>query len=129
MGTARAMTNNPADAFDPMRFALQCIRSICKDSPRNGQTWHDIDEIAANALSAARTDRDGWMPIETAPKDGTPMLLCNWSGPEQDVLPVSSGFWSRISDEWFSEISARKINPTHWQRLPSTPVKQEGQMG
>lgn len=63
-----------------------------------------------------------WRLIETAPKDGTPMLFCNWSSPDQDVLPITSGFWSRIAEEWYSEISAHRIKPTHWMPLPAPPV-------
>jgi len=126
MGTARAMTNNPADAFDPMRFALQCIRSICKDSPRNGQTWHDIDEIAANALSAAKTDRDGWMPIESAPKDTPVLVFVPVNRPERRILLC------HLSDDCGWGITGGAVllaRPTYWQPLPSAPVKQEGKMG
>jgi hypothetical protein len=62
-----------------------------------------------------------WNPIETAPKDGTPMLLCWWQD-EADVLPVTSGFWSRLSEHWFSETSGHKCNPTHWMPLPAPPA-------
>lgn len=62
-----------------------------------------------------------WMDISTAPKDGTPMLFCNWCG-SQDTLPITSGFWSRVAEEWYSEISAQRIRPTHWMPLPPPPV-------
>jgi len=101
------MTNNPADAFDPMRFALQCIRSICKDSPRNGQTWHDIDEIAANALSAAKTDRDGVSQNKSL-YDYTDAEIANEHYRRAQVF-----------------LGDQRVGVT----VPSAPVKQEGKMG
>lgn len=62
-----------------------------------------------------------WQPIDTAPKDGTPALFCVWNDETQDVLPITSGFWSRLSNRWFSEISGHGIKPTHWMPLPSPP--------
>jgi hypothetical protein len=65
-----------------------------------------------------------WHPIETAPKDGTPALFCHWMSPEQDVLPIASGFWSRLSEGWFSELSGHMMKPTHWMPLPAPPQLQ-----
>lgn len=67
-----------------------------------------------------------WQPIETAPKDGTPMLLTYWNDQTQDTLPVTSGFWSRLSDRWWSEISQKGCKPTHWMPLPLPPSQREG---
>jgi hypothetical protein len=62
-----------------------------------------------------------WQPIETAPKDGTPLLFTWYGGPDQDVLPVTSGFWSRVAEYWYSEISGARCKPTHWMPLPPPP--------
>ena len=62
-----------------------------------------------------------WQPIETAPRDGTSMLLCRWDSNDQDVLPVVSGFWSRLSEVWFAEMVGRNVTPTHWMALPAPP--------
>ena len=122
------MTNNPADAFDPMRFALQCIRSICKDSPRNGQTWHDIDEIAANALSAAKTDRDG--AEDTARLDWLDQVNTRTN----DRVGTSYG-WKFDINHNRAALTDHNLPALHVRaaideaRLKSAPVKQEGQMG
>ena len=59
----------------------------------------------------------GWQPIETAPKDGTDVLL----GAEGWVI---IGSWFRFDDEgngrWMHEDGAT-CDPTHWQPLPSPP--------
>lgn len=64
-----------------------------------------------------------WQPIETAPKDGTRVLLfTRWLGDGQYHCPpfddVQIGLWDR--DEW------ELINigdPTHWMPLPSPPER------
>lgn len=88
-----------------------------------------------------------WQPIETAPKDGTVILLC---GGEDDPLhtdahrnealhrrPVT-GWWGLIvewADEWSADqdqfmwrycsydsgIYGEYKNPTHWMPLPKPP--------
>lgn len=90
---------------------------------------------------------EGWQPIETAPKDGTPILL--WLNPPLEtssacgyavpgILNVVVG-WA--SDNWrrgvdwecgFCEEGAAdtngsgpvlmlKVDPTHWMPLPASP--------
>lgn len=62
-----------------------------------------------------------WMPIETAPKDGTPILV--WNG---DYLSMS--FWNKTYKQWpdltdqGSEENAFDDAPTHWMPLPEPPT-------
>ncbi len=66
-----------------------------------------------------------WLPIETAPKDGTSILLHgSWSGEIGCDVPIAStvGFWSY--DEWVASITdyySVSANPTHWMPLPPPP--------
>lgn len=73
-----------------------------------------------------------WMPIETAPKDGTPLLLY---GGDHDS---PSDYWgeelpSNIAVAWFCNKKWRYcsyhsgyygewVNPTHWMPLPNPPA-------
>jgi hypothetical protein len=81
-----------------------------------------------------------WKPIETAPRDGTAVLLyCptieSWLRP--DVLPnIVVGWYGRDLDDdpegWYSDIGTMEtvyrseapyfvrelLNPTHWMALP-----------
>ncbi len=64
-------------------------------------------------------DAEGWMPIETAPKDGTVILL----GHEAAVF---DGWWYEAESAWVD--GERNMyddychyNPTHWQPLPEPP--------
>lgn len=74
----------------------------------------------------------GWRPIETAPRDGTRILVTNgfgvWFAEWRPVAP--SGF--RFADPWFSTMlnhnhiseAHRHKAPTHWQPLPEPPKEQ-----
>lgn len=85
---------------------------------------------AADALEAAR--EDGWQPMETAPKDGTRVLLwIEWSD-----VPVVGEF---SHDRWWADTehyevscgaycyggsvsSDKNMKPTHWHPLPPPPA-------
>lgn len=73
---------------------------------------------AKAALSAQDVAR--WHPIETAPKDGTDVLLSSphWHG---DVVV---GCWS--FEGWRDRDDSDKLAPTHWMPLPAAPETEEG---
>ena len=95
------------------------------------QLWLDTNEksklarLICDAFSAAPTPPvdDGWRPIETAPKDGTDVLL--WDGEEifvgywSDSIWVSPGAW--VKEEHRSDTVT--YIPTHWQPLPAAPTE------
>ncbi len=71
-----------------------------------------------------------WQPIETAPKDGSYVLLGNefgaWVGHYKRVAP--SGFI--FDDPWHTMMlnhrhikGAKHYTPSHWMRLPEKPTK------
>lgn len=75
-----------------------------------------------------------WQPIETAPKDGTWILITGGEGnwPDTDeVAPVVSAFCEKNyhgEDTWhycFWEGGWYSMyeNPTHWMPLPPLPEK------
>ena len=102
---------------------------------------HDIDqddlmEWAKAAIEATQAlQSTGWKPIESAPKDGTLILLwdkdlelaisgCwfNDAGIDTpDAFEPPCSFWSSSADlvEW-----AELDNPTHWMPLPTPPQEQ-----
>lgn len=70
-----------------------------------------------------------WQPIETAPKDGTVVLVCNrygtWVAKHQEVY--QSGY--RPENPWFVMMLNMKhmsnppnYRPTHWMPLPEPPT-------
>lgn len=67
---------------------------------------------------------NGWLPIESAPKDGTKIDV--WHVNER----VTDVYWSEIQDAWcfdgfFGPEEPTPISslpaPTHWQPLPAPP--------
>lgn len=72
-----------------------------------------------------------WQPIETAPKDGTAVLIYQpkekiGSLVLEDVIYVcyynDEGKWEEADGEMYST-----FNPTHWMPLPETPKEYEGE--
>lgn len=66
---------------------------------------------------------DGWLPIESAPKDKMLLLACaNWAPVEKlgREVPIKVGYrsfgrWTVFGASW---------TPTHWRPLPSAPSQE-----
>jgi hypothetical protein len=69
-------------------------------------------------------DANGWMSIETAPKDGTMILGYRHVLPPRTRVAVIT--WlpdEHYGDHWIgSAIGCVMEYPTHWQPLPKPPV-------
>jgi len=77
-----------------------------------------------------------WQPIETAPKDGTQILLCD--ALDADGNPITDGSWGlfvQVAAWWAGEDAwivycdmvrdpPLHFEPTHWAPLPKNPVAQ-----
>jgi hypothetical protein len=63
---------------------------------------------------------DGWQPIETAPKDGTDVLV---GFANQNRPSVVVGWF----DNWteYDSMNIIKGTPTHWHPLPAPPKVNE----
>lgn len=63
-----------------------------------------------------------WQPIETAPKDGTTLLVWNptWY---QGKGGQCVGVWFRPESKWYSIEITMSIQPTHWMPLPEPPTE------
>lgn len=59
----------------------------------------------------------GWQPIETAPKDGTQILVPVTIGGIMNVVSWWSGAWRE-------GVNGMKLknDPTHWMSLPPPPA-------
>ena len=74
-------------------------------------------------------DVKGWLPIETAPKDGTRVKLLTQGGKE-DI-----GYWSNyprynpddLPGEWSTEFGNCDTPITHWMPLPEPPYRKAGE--
>ena len=75
-----------------------------------------------------------WMPIETAPKDGTEILLCR--AYDADGRPivgntfrlfVQRASWWEGEEQWvvYCDLPQEPVlffKPTHWMRVPPPPL-------
>lgn len=92
------------------RNALQAITD-----PR---AWKLIEEIDA----ALTEPDDGWMPIETVPKDGRDVLIGAWYN--NGVWSAELAQWRHYANGWrWSYPVGQSGQPTHWQPLPNPPVR------
>lgn len=67
--------------------------------------------------SLANDDADLWQPIETAPKDGTRLLVAHASG------EIYSAFYSDDFEEWMIVGNSTSRQLTHWKHLPKPPTE------
>lgn len=58
----------------------------------------------------------GWRPIETAPRDGTMILVGRW---DQGLATVYGDHWAEDPGCWYD--SSGLFEPTHWMPLPEPP--------
>ena len=92
------------------------------DTPE-GPTRETYELISAlRELRAYR--KEGWRPIETAPKDGTEILVC---GPACSGFYFSVACWKdRWQESWWSDYEDEELfPPSHWMPLPAAPEPQE----
>lgn len=71
-------------------------------------------------LSRTQAETGAWRPIETAPKDGTPILVCRHNGVFHDYYVV---WWSSdLQYPWQSDAN-RYVEDLFdaWQPLPTPP--------
>jgi len=119
---ARASLSLPAAGQEPPPIhALMCVISSLRDtahfSDEEGEVTEDLrklrDWIVERAAATQPAVAAGWVPIETAPKDGTPLLLRSKKGRIADgawITATSScgGWaWAYVNQE-----------PVEWRHLP-----------
>lgn len=109
---------------------------------QGGKRWltlpERIDALAATP-SQESGEREGWQPIETAPKDGTVILIAR--GPKDATFPfVEAAYWSQCvrafggckKYPWVTLDKTNGVNgrtedsPTHWMPLPPSPSLNSG---
>ncbi len=66
-----------------------------------------------------RAEPQGWQPIETAPKDGTPFIAANQMDAFRAFYDLEGEVWTCEDDgKWFGQL---RYPPTHWMSLPVPP--------
>lgn len=85
--------------------------------------WADSARAALKAIeNSGHVVVPAWKPIETAPMDGTRILV--WRPFEDKDWPAHHGIdrWSETFRSWWN--SRRDQQPTHWMPLPSPPDRE-----
>lgn len=95
----------------------------------NGRLYHAYIGCAKQAIIAMKIPEpvSSWQPIETAPKDGTEILV--FSPEREEGRGISVVFWKNSA--WaFLEIGESQLNITdkltHWQSIPCSPKQEQG---
>lgn len=73
---------------------------------------------AALGKLLAEARLEGWQPIETAPKDGSRVLLHT---PDTHTDTPVLGTWNYFEEMWEEWGDYYQCNPTHWMPLPEAP--------
>jgi hypothetical protein len=128
-----------ADLREKIARALYETAPLCTDC--EPMTWEQIchededwiaDEIVrerrrdADAILSLIRAEDGWMPIESAPKDGSAILI--WQPREArrffegfDDQRYAIGYWRTDGRESWGNRNCVEVNPSHWIPLPAPP--------
>lgn len=124
--------------------ALTIVASIVREHSRECREPKPCQdcELEAEAIAALSAQADtkqaeplsSWMPIETAPQDGTRVLLwCpNRFGGfmekgsfrrDANASPSEGPLWlDDIYDDYSTGYASTPLSPTHWQPLPAPPT-------
>lgn len=125
-------TNTKAISDDILKVAFSIAGAVEGTSQPSVRAVSAIAKAIHDAVMAER-ERGHWQPIETAPKDGTPIDLwgVNHLHPQKTGRRATDVTWGPVRDwmgreraDWQHGM-AEDFEPTHWQPLPSAP-KAEG---
>ena len=99
------------------------------DNLHVNREYRDIS-FARLLLSDFLKNVNQWRNIESAPKDGTKILLAsiglNEVGEDLGIWWATSGFWSAKWLNWNDGVEPCGLHkPTHWIHLPQPPRKEE----
>lgn len=106
-------------------LAHNSIRSSAAEADATyWKSQHTTLLTAYNELLAAK----GWLPIESAPKDGTRILVYSPQSPPPGIYAC---YWGVSEQAWLFDVGLGAYQPrtsaaTHWQPLPPAPGSDGG---
>jgi hypothetical protein len=111
-------------AFEPNTIHCNCVKTSCPATTKECDKIYDKRKIAAlvSALKELGVTVHQWMPIDSAPKDGT-VVLGFWMSTEDihQIMPICyddyTGWYA--VDFFSSSDGGPKVYPTHWMPLPT----------
>lgn len=106
------------------------------------ESWYNVDNRAGMYTAwntRATPQQDGWKPIESAPKDGTWILVIGERFMDEDLPAIGLTKWEEAESEFWQQTNRKTkklivedrsewnlqcgISPTHWQPLPHHPSR------
>jgi hypothetical protein len=97
------------------------LHHIARQKAINRPDLYEVRELYPAPPAARRGCGDAWLPIESAPRDGTSLLL--WGVLGAGPARAMAGTWLDYDLlGWVAE--GEMVNPTHWQPLPAPPALQ-----
>lgn len=108
--------------FSHTKEAMSCLQRL-----------HDLSLEAADALQAMERVPMTWQSIDTAPKDGTNVLLYfsglgwvrgSWDSQIHHRKPKP--YWTHDCIQYMGVAHARANQPNWWKPLPPTPPESKG---
>jgi Lar family restriction alleviation protein len=128
---------NATDPSDGFVFGTTIECQTCAVSVND--EYQDAAITAWNARSGDSGMGDGWLQIESAPRDGTQIIgfcggdvnVCSW---EPLDTPLSqhwgiAGTWHRRHISSGKNLTGGSFRPTHWIPLPPPPTTAASQGG
>lgn len=122
----------PKKPFDPIAHAHGDVAEVAYwefaarrggDGPYKGHPQSERDAFKAVYRQALQSCLDdGWMDIESAPKDGTVILAV--VRPNPDKWCRSLIHWDKEKKTWYEgymPLVSNPWKPTHWKKLDPTP--------
>ena len=110
-----------------IRYDAHLFEAVCDEMERGYRKtdedcrFHDVGALRGyihlfleRYIAAQPVRESGWLPIGTAPKDGTKVIVANWKG--SDPL-AHTAWWARLPGCWENPLTNRELKPTHWMPL------------
>jgi len=112
--------------------SLRRARAALASAPRNES--EDLVQITPQDTGSVTAAPSEWQPIETAPKDGTFVLVCLAGGPAFDAYWEARGRVTATDEPGWCDGASSHTNgedwllvyyPDFWMPLPSPPTSSE----
>ena len=110
---------NVVDRITELEAQLADLENLKVDIANALQSIAEYDQENASLKSQlADAQKDAWQPIETAPKDGTEVLLKT-----SRTGRIANGLWNAVNSEHGFWVWAYiQAEPAHWMPLPKMPT-------
>jgi hypothetical protein len=104
------------DAFNDIRAKVGGIKTVEHQRQAMAAALDAVDQLRLRNVA-----QSAWQPIETAPKDGTEVIVV-----ERHLVRIS--FWDEPRGGVWSKWPGREPwDPTHWMPLPTIPALSSAQ--